>query len=111
MHNNYSRPNQQTKHPRRIPNDSIKFKFWFPTGLLFSPFLTQESRDDAELSTALQVDEQSSASNLSDWNTVLSPENRPQLLIASNESWTTLMILHFKLPRADGVKLSLSPQL
>eukprot|EP00435_Cladocopium_sp_Y103_P053061 s143_g16.t2 len=44
-----------------------------------------ESRDDAELSAALQVDQQSAASNLSDWNIVLSPENRPQLLIASND--------------------------
>ncbi len=51
----------------------------------------QEPRDDAELSAALQVDEQSAASNLSEWNIVLSPENRPQLRIASNESWTVML--------------------
>ena len=53
----------------------------------------QEKRDDAELSSALQVDEQTAASNLSDWNIVLSPENRPQLRIASNDSWKRMVIL------------------
>ena len=37
------------------------------------------------MSAALQVDEQSAASNLSEWNIVLSPENRPQLRIASSD--------------------------
>ncbi|CAE7830187.1 RDH8 [Symbiodinium microadriaticum] len=44
-----------------------------------------DEKDDAELTTAIQVDGQTGSTNLSLWEVVLAPENRPELRTASSD--------------------------
>ena len=43
----------------------------------------QDKADDPELTAAIQVDAETKSTNLSPWDVVLAPENRPELKTAS----------------------------